>query len=122
MSANVISTDDQGFEKAVLQSDLPVLVDFWAPWCGPCRMVSPVVEELAGIYAGQMRTVKVNVDDSPGVASRYGISGIPALVFFNGGKEVAREIGAQPKARLNAAIKQVLGTSAAPAPEAGTRL
>lgn len=118
MSANVISTDDQGFDKAVLQSDLPVLVDFWAPWCGPCRMVSPVVEELAGTYAGQMRTVKVNVDDSPSVASRYGISGIPALVFFKGGKEVAREIGAQPKARLNAAIKQVLGASAAPAAEA----
>ena len=62
MSANVISTDDQGFEKAVLQASTPVLVDFWAPWCGPCRMVSPVVEELAGEYADRLRTVKVNMD------------------------------------------------------------
>ncbi len=113
MSANVISTNDQGFDRAVLQSTEPVLVDFWAPWCGPCRMVGPVVEELAGEYAGRLRVVKVDVDESPEVAGRYGIMSIPALVFFNGGQEVRREIGAQPKARLGHAIEDVLTTAKA---------
>lgn len=108
MSENVISTDDQGFENAVLKADLPVLVDFWAPWCGPCRMVAPVVEELAGQYAGKMRAVKVNVDDSPDVAGRYGIQSIPSLVFFKNGQEAGRVIGAVPKARLAQALEQVL--------------
>src|SRR5690348_13785375 len=108
MSANVISTDDQGFEKAVLQSSEPVLVDFWAPWCGPCRMVAPVVEELAGQYAGRLRAVKVNVDESPNVAGRYGIMSIPSLVFFKNGQEVNRVVGAVPKARLANAVEQVL--------------
>ncbi len=113
MSANVISTDDQSFDKAVLQSTEPVLVDFWAPWCGPCRMVAPVVEELAGQYAGRLRAVKVNVDDSPEVAGRYGIMSIPSLVFFANGQEVHREVGALPKARLQGAIDQVLNTAGA---------
>ena len=108
MSENVLSTDDQGFENAVLKADLPVLVDFWAPWCGPCRMVAPVVEELAGQYAGKLRAVKVNVDDSPNVAGRYGIQSIPSLVFFKNGQEAARVIGAVPKARLAQAVEQVL--------------
>jgi thioredoxin 1 len=108
MSANVIHTDDQGFEKAVLQSEQPVLVDFWAEWCGPCKMVAPIVEDLAGEYAGKLRTVKVDVDQSPDLAGRYGISGIPALLFFNGGKEVNRVVGALPKPRLKAVIEQVL--------------
>ena len=114
MSAHVISTDDQGFEKTVLQSKEPVLVDFWAPWCGPCRLINPVVEELAGEYEGRLRAVKVNVDDSPDVASHYGIMSIPALVFFKGGREVGRVVGAVPKARLAGAVEQVLdatGTS-----------
>ena len=110
MSAHVISTDDQGFEKTVLQAQVPVLVDFWAPWCGPCRRVTPVVEELAGEYEGRLRAVKVNVDDSPDVASRYGIMSIPALVFFKDGQEVGRVIGAVPKARLAGAVEQVLDT------------
>ncbi len=112
MSANVINTDDQGFDRTVLQSTEPVLVDFWAPWCGPCRMVGPVVEELAGEYSGRLRAVKVNVDDSPEVSERYGIQSIPALVFFKGGQEVHREIGAQPKSRLASAIEDVIGAPA----------
>lgn len=111
MSANVISTDDQGFEKTVLQSSEPVLVDFWAPWCGPCRVVAPAVEELAGQYAGQLRAVKVNVDDSPDVSSRYGIMSIPSLVFFKDGQEVGRVIGAVPKAQIASAIEKVLSTT-----------
>jgi len=112
MSANVIHTDDKGFEKAVLQAEQPVLVDFWAEWCGPCRMVGPIVEDLAGEYAGKLRTVKVDVDQSPEVAGRYGITGIPSLLFFNGGKEVNRVVGALPKPRLKAAIEQVLAQTA----------
>lgn len=109
MSEKVISTDDQGFDKVVLQSVEPVLVDFWAPWCGPCRAVSPIVEELAGDYAGRLRTVKVNVDDSPIVAGRYGIQSIPSLLFFKGGQEVGRVVGALPKAKLAEATEKVLG-------------
>lgn len=108
MSENVIATDDRGFDSTVLQAEVPVLVDFWAPWCGPCRMVAPVVEELAGQYAGKLRAVKVNVDDSPAVAGKYGIQSIPSLVFFKNGKEAGRVIGAVPKARLAQAIDQVL--------------
>jgi thioredoxin len=112
MSEHVISTDDQGFDKAVLQSDVPVLVDFWAPWCGPCRQIGPVVEELAGQYAGRLRAVKVNVDDSPNVSNQFGIMSIPALVFFNNGREAGRVIGAVPKARLAGEIDRVLDTAA----------
>jgi thioredoxin 1 len=115
MGANVIHTDDQGFEKTVLQAEQPVLVDFWAEWCGPCRMVGPIVEDLAGEYAGKLRTVKVDVDQSPEVAGRYGITGIPSLLFFNGGEEVNRVVGALPKPRLKAVIEQVLAQTSAPA-------
>ncbi|HXT38078.1 MAG TPA: thioredoxin [Chloroflexota bacterium] len=108
MSNNVIHTDDQGFGKAVLESKQPVLVDFWAPWCGPCRAIAPAIEELADQYEGRLRTVKVNVDDSPDTASRYGIQSIPSLVFFRNGEEIERVIGGLPKARLDAAIRQVL--------------
>ena len=111
MSANVISTDDQGFDKTVLQSGEPVLVDFWAPWCGPCRLVAPVVDELAGEYAGRLRAVKVTVDDSQEVAGKYGIQSIPSLVFFKNGQEVKRVIGALPKAQIARAIDEVLGTA-----------
>ncbi|MGH2391823.1 MAG: thioredoxin [Chloroflexota bacterium] len=108
MSANVIVTDDRGFERAVLKAEAPVLVDFWAPWCGPCRMVAPMVEQLAGEYAGRLRAVKVNVDDSPVVAKRYGIQSIPTLAIFRQGREVRRLIGVRPKAELVRAIEQVL--------------
>ena len=111
MSANVISTDDQGFEKTVLKSDVPVLVDFWAPWCGPCRLVAPVVEELAGEYGARLRAVKVNVDDSQEVAGRYGIMSIPSLVFFKNGQEVKRVVGALPKANIAQAIDEVVGAA-----------
>ena len=108
MSEYVIATDDQGFEKTVLQSSLPVLVDFWAPWCGPCRMVGPIVEQIAGQYEGRLRTVKVNVDDSPEVSMRLGIQGIPTIALFQGGKEVKRLVGARPRAELVRVVDQIL--------------
>ena len=113
MSANVISTDDQGFDKAVLQSDLPVLVDFWAPWCGPCRMVGPVVEELAGEFEGKVIVGKVDVDANPQTSMKFGIRSIPTLILFKSGAEVARLSGAVPAAQLVAWIQQHLRSGAA---------
>ncbi|MBN1852781.1 MAG: thioredoxin [Pirellulales bacterium] len=100
--------NDANFKAEVLKSNLPVLVDFWAPWCGPCRLIAPVVEELAAENDGSIRIVKVNVDDNPGVAAEYGIDGIPALILFDGGKVVDRFVGVQPKEHLQAAIDRVI--------------
>ena len=85
------------------------LVDFWAPWCGPCRMIAPVVEELATENAGKLKVVKVNIDESPNVASSYGVNSIPTLVIFKGGEVVDRFVGVQPKKRLQTAIDQANG-------------
>ncbi len=113
MNANIISTDERGFDRAVLQAAVPVLVDFWAPWCGPCHMVAPIVEQLAQAYDGRVRTVKVNVDESPAVAQRYGIQGIPTLALFQQGREVKRFVGVRPKAELAGALDKVLGAVSA---------
>ncbi|MEX2186465.1 MAG: thioredoxin [Pirellulales bacterium] len=96
--------NDGQFDAEVLKSDVPVLVDFWAPWCGPCRMLTPVIEELAGENAGSAKIVKVNIDDSPGVAGNYGVSSIPTVMVFKGGDVVDRFVGVQPKSKLQAAI------------------
>lgn len=100
--AGPVHVNDQNFEKAVLQSPLPVMVDFWAPWCGPCKMIAPAVEELATEYDGKVLVAKVNTDDDPLWASRFGIQGIPTLIFFKNGKEVARQVG------MAARVKEVL--------------
>jgi thioredoxin 1 len=100
---------DQSFEAEVLQSSQPVLVDFWAPWCMPCRMLTPVLEQLAGENAGALRVVKINVDESPQTAAGYGISSIPTIMLFKGGQVVERFIGVQPKYRLQEAISQATG-------------
>ncbi|MBD2016942.1 thioredoxin [Microcoleus sp. FACHB-53] len=99
MSAAVQVTD-ASFKQDVLESDIPVLVDFWAPWCGPCRMVAPVVDEIAQQYDGKVKVVKLNTDENPQVASQYGIRSIPTLMIFKGGQRVDMVVGAVPKTTL----------------------
>ena len=99
MSAAAQVTDST-FQQEVLDNDVPVLVDFWAPWCGPCRMVAPVVDEIALQYDGQLKVVKVNTDENPQIASQYGIRSIPTLMIFKGGEKVDMVVGAVPKATL----------------------
>jgi thioredoxin 1 len=108
--ANVTELTDGNFQSEVLESDQLVLVDFWAPWCGPCRMIAPVVEELAADNAGLLKVAKLNVDDNPSIASGYGVSSIPTLMLFQGGEVVDRFVGVQPKTRLQDAIDQAKGT------------
>ena len=96
------------FDAEVLKSALPVLVDFWAPWCGPCRSVAPIVEELAGEYAGKVKFAKVNTDENGALANRLAIRGIPALLFYKGGKEANRIIGYAPKAELKKNLDALL--------------
>jgi len=106
--ANVLEISDQSFDAEVLQSPVPVLIDFWAPWCAPCRAIAPVVEELAGEYQGRIKFVKLNVDDNPQTPTRYGVRGIPNLILFQGGNVREQIVGAVPKKRLVDAITQVV--------------
>ncbi len=95
-----IPVTDSQFEQAVLKSNVPVVVDFWAPWCGPCRAVAPILEELAGEYEGKLTIAKVNTDDDAEWAGKYGIMAIPTMIVFKDGKEVKRIVGARPKKAL----------------------
>lgn len=107
-SEKVLQLDGTNFDREVLQSDVPVLVDFWAAWCGPCRMVGPSVDELAAEYEGRAKVGKVNVDEAGDLAARFGIHSIPALLYFKGGKVVDSLIGAQPKAVLSRGLDDLL--------------
>jgi thioredoxin 1 len=108
MAANIIDVTDQSFESEVVKSDKPVLVDFWAPWCGPCRAIAPAVEELAGEYGGTVGFAKLNTDENQQTMTRYGVMGLPTLLIFKGGEEVARLVGVRPKAKLKQAIDAVV--------------
>jgi thioredoxin 1 len=104
-----IEINDANFESEVLQANQPVLVDFWAPWCGPCRMITPVVEQLAEENAGKAKVGKLNVDDAQQTAAAYGVSSIPTIMIFKGGQVVDRFVGVQPKPRLQEAIDAATG-------------
>ena len=100
--------DDTNFDREVLQAPGPVLVDFWAPWCGPCRVISPIVEEMASTYEGKLTVGKLNVDDHPSIAQKYNITGIPALLFFKDGGVANTVVGAVPKAVLQQNVDKVI--------------
>ncbi|MBI5233305.1 MAG: thioredoxin [Deltaproteobacteria bacterium] len=108
MAGNVIDVTDQTFEDEILKSDLPVLVDFWATWCGPCKAIAPIVEDMAAAYAGRLKVAKVNVDNSPAAPSRYGVRGIPTLVLFKGGQVIDHVVGAVPKTQIEKLISKAL--------------
>jgi thioredoxin 1 len=104
-----VAVDDKSFETEVLKSDVPVLVDFWAPWCAPCRMIAPVVEEVAQEMKGKVKVGKVNVDENALTASKYGVRGIPTLLLFKGGEIAAQRVGAASKVELVKMIEKALG-------------
>ncbi len=108
MSDNVTEVTDNNFQAEVLESDVPVLVDFWAPWCGPCRAVAPVVEEIAKEKAGELKVVKMNTDDNQQTSIQYNVLSIPTLIVFKNGAEAKRVTGAYPKKRLEAEIEPAL--------------
>lgn len=100
MAGGVLELSQDNFEQEVLKSATPVLVDLWAPWCGPCRLIAPLVEELAGTYQGKVKFGKLNVDDHPQLAAQYRVMNIPTLLLFKGGREIDRLVGVQPKQEL----------------------
>ncbi|NLN70581.1 MAG: thioredoxin [Chloroflexi bacterium] len=103
-----IHVTDAAFEKTILESSLPVIVDFWAPWCGPCKMIAPTLDKLAQEYAGQMLVAKVNTDENPQWATQYGVQGIPTMMFVYNGKIVNRQVGALPEPMLREVVEQFL--------------
>lgn len=111
MNQYVNDVSDSSFETDVLQSDKPVLVDFWAAWCAPCRMLAPTVDAVAEKYASNAKVVKLNVDDNPGISQRYGIKGIPTLILFKNGKEEERVVGATSKEAISRMIDKHAASS-----------
>ncbi len=107
--SNAVAVTTSDFETEVLQSPVPVLIDFWAVWCGPCRMIAPHVDAVATEYEGRVKVLKVNVDEEPDIAGRYGIMSIPTLLFFKGGKVVEQVVGAVPKSTITSKLEGLLG-------------
>ena len=108
MAENINAVSDATFESEVLKSPVPVLIDFWAPWCGPCKAIAPIVDELAGEYADKLKIVKMNVDENPRTPAQYGVRGIPNLILFKDGTVQQQIVGAVPKAHLVKAITTVV--------------
>ena len=108
MVENIVEIGDDDFDAEVLQQDLPVLVDFWAPWCGPCRAIGPVIEKLAESYSDKMQFKKCNVDDNPVTPGKYGIKSIPTLIFFKGGKVEEQVVGIAAKSKLEEIITKLV--------------
>ncbi len=100
------SVTDQNFQSEVLNSPVPVIVDFWAEWCGPCKMMSPIVDELSSELSGQVKVVKINIDENPNIPTQYGIRGIPTFIAFRGGKPVETKVGGMSKAQLTDWVKR----------------
>jgi thioredoxin 1 len=111
-----VHVSDAAFEKTVLQSTLPVIVDFWAPWCGPCRMVAPVLDKIANEFSGKLIVAKVNTDENPDWATRFGVQGIPTMLFIANGKVIHRQVGALPEMMLREVLDQFLDVVQSAAP------
>ena len=110
MTTEPIQVTDETFEKAVLQSEIPVVVDFWAPWCGPCKMVAPILEKIASDYSGKLIVAKVNTDDNPKYATQFGVQGIPTMLFIADGKIAHQQVGAVPETHLREMVDTFLET------------
>lgn len=106
--SNIVNVTDETFEQEVLQADLPVLVDFWAPWCGPCKMIAPVLDELSGVYEGKLKICKVDVDVNKNTPAKFNVRGIPTLILFKQGNAESTKVGALSRAQLTAFIDSSL--------------
>ena len=108
MSDNIINVTDSTFEQEVLSSEIPVLLDYWAEWCGPCKMIAPILNDIADEYSGKIKVAKINIDENPGIPAKFGVRGIPTLMIFKSGSIEATKVGAMSKSQLSAFIDSTI--------------